>query len=161
VTPPRDSDEGLPADDRATTREDPVRRQTLLLRFELQATPPAGEPPAFDIKSGPGAVTLLEGEDGGLPDEVSYETHVTLTGETSFLEEGEMQFGYGTLRLSTVGAGLLEPTPEDGLSRGAVVFRVVGAGGSSGVTGLLTSNFEFQAASGTAVEQQVLRLFLP
>lgn len=138
-----------------------MQRQTLLLRFELQATAPAGDPPVFDIKSGPGAVTLLEGEASGVPPEVLYETHVTLTGETSFLEEGEMQFGYGTLRLSTVGAGVLEPTPEDGLSKGAVVFRVVGEDRLSGATGLLTSNFEFQAASGTAVEHQVLRLFLP
>ena len=138
-----------------------MRRQTLLLGFELQATAPAGDPPAFDIEPGPGAVPLLEGEASGVPTEVSYVTHVTLTGGTSFLEEGEMRFSYATLQLSTLGAGVLEPTPEEGLSEGAVVFRVVGADRLSGATGLLTSNFEFQAASGTAVEHQVLRLFLP
>src|SRR3954471_13490609 len=94
-------------------RRKPVRRQTLLLRLELQATAPAGDPPAFDVESGPGAVTLLDGEASGVPPEVSYETHVTLTGGTSFLEEGEMQCGHGTLRLSTIGAGVLEPTPEE------------------------------------------------
>ena len=138
-----------------------MRRLTLLLRFEIQATPPAGDPPAFDIKSGPGTVTLLEGDASGVPTEASYETHVTLTGDTSFIEEGEMALDYGTLRLSTVGAGVLEPTPEEGVSKGAVIFQVVGAGRLSGATGLLSSNFEFQTGSGTAVEHQVLRLFLP
>ena len=56
-----------------------TRRQTLLLRFEPQATPPAGDPPSFDVKSGPGTVTLLEGDDAGVPTEASCETHVTMT----------------------------------------------------------------------------------
>jgi hypothetical protein len=138
-----------------------MRRQTLLLRFELQATPPAGVPPSFDIKSGVGTVTLLDGDPSGVPTEASYETHVTLTGDTSFIEEGEMAFDYGTLSLSTVGAGILEPSGEEGLSKGAVTFEVVGAGRLSGASGLLSSNFEFRTDTGTAVEHQVVRLFLP
>ena len=35
------------------------------------------------------------------------------------------------------------------------------AGRLRGATGLLSSNFEFQPATGAAIEQQVLRLFLP
>ena len=138
-----------------------MRRQTLLLRFELQATPPAGDPPNFDVKSGAGTVTLLEGDPFGVPTGASYETHVTLTGPTSFVEEGEMALDYGTLRLSTVGAGILEPSGEEGISKGAVTFEVVGAGQLSRVSGLLSSNFEFRTDTGTAVEHQVLRLFLP
>jgi hypothetical protein len=138
-----------------------MRRLTLLLRFELQATPPAGDPPSFDVKSGAGTVTLLEGDPSGVPTGASYETHVTLTGDTSFVEEGEMALDYGTLRLSTVGAGILEPSGEEGLSKGAVTFEVVGAGQLSGASGLLTSNFEFRNDTGTAVEHQVVRLFLP
>jgi hypothetical protein len=138
-----------------------MRRQTLLLRFEPQATPPTGDPPSFDIKSGAGTVTLLEGDPTGVPAEASYETHVTLTGDTSFVEEGEMAFDYGTLILSTVGAGILEPSGEEGISQGAVTFEVVGAGGLSGVTGLLSSNFAFRTETGTAVEHQVMQLFLP
>jgi hypothetical protein len=138
-----------------------MRRQILLVRFELQATPPAGDPPGFDIRSGPGTVTLVEGNVSGVPTEVSYETHVTLTGENSFLEEGEMAFGYGDLHLSTLGAGVLQPSGEEGISRGAVIFDVVGGGRSSGVTGLATSNFVFDTGKGTAVEHQVLQLFLP
>jgi hypothetical protein len=138
-----------------------MRRQVLLLRFEPQSTPPAGDPPSFDIKSGPGTVTLVEGDNAEVPTEVSYETHVTLTGPTSFVEDGEMAFDYGILRLSTVGAGVLEPSAEEGTLRGAVTFRVEGTGRMSGVSGLLSSNFEFEPASGTTIEHQVARLFLP
>ena len=137
-----------------------MRRQTLLMRFDNTATPSAGDPPSFDIKSGPGTVTLLEGDPSGVPTEVSYETHVTLTADTSFVEAGEMAMDYGTLQLSTVGAGVLQPTGEEGISKGAVIFEAVGAGRFSGATGLITSNFEFNTATGTAVEHQVLRLFL-
>src|SRR3954452_18805722 len=72
-----------------------------------------------------------------------------------------MALDYGTLSLSTVGAGILEPSGEEGLSKGAVTFEVVGAGRLSGVSGLLSSNFEFRTDAGTAVEHQVVRLFLP
>jgi hypothetical protein len=42
-----------------------------------------------------GVVTLLEGDDSGVPTEASYETHVTMTSETSFVEEGEIAFHGG------------------------------------------------------------------
>lgn len=138
-----------------------MRRQTLLLRFEPQATPPEGEPPTFDVKSGPGTITLLEGDDSGVPTEASYETHVAMTGETTFTEDGEMVFDGGGLRLSTVGSGVIEPSAEEGTLRGAVSWRVEGTGRLSGATGLLSSNFEFQPGQGTAVEHQVVRLHLP
>lgn len=44
-----------------------MRHQTLLIRFEPQATPPEGEPPSFNVKSGPGTITLLDGDEAGLP----------------------------------------------------------------------------------------------
>jgi hypothetical protein len=138
-----------------------MRRQTLLLRFEPQATPPAGDPPSFEVKSGPGTVTLLEGDDDGVPTEASYETRVTMTGEATFLEDGEITVDGGGLRLETAGTGTIEPSAEEGTMRGAVIWRVTGTGRLSGATGLLTSNFAFQPATGAAVEHQVLRLFLP
>ena len=138
-----------------------MRRLTLLLRFELQATPPMGDPPSFDISSGQATVTLLEGDGARVPSEVSYKTHVTTTGATSFVEDGEMALDYGALALSTVGAGVLEPTEQQGISRGAVIFRIAGTGGLSGAAGLVTSNFEFNTGTGAAVEHQVLRLSLP
>ncbi|MEK6443774.1 hypothetical protein [Pseudonocardia sp. T1-2H] len=138
-----------------------MRRQTLLLRFEPQATPPAGDPPRFDVKSGPGTVTLLDGDDSGVPTEASYETHVKMTSETTFDEDGEMVFDGGGLRLSTVGAGVIESSAEEGTLQGAVTWRIEGTGRLDGATGLLSSNFEFHPEQGTAVEHQVVRLFLP
>lgn len=138
-----------------------MRRQTLLLRFEPQATAPEGDPPTFDVKSGPGTVTLLEGDDTGVPTEASYETHVKMTGQTTFVEDGEIAFDGGGLRLRTAGAGVMEPAAEEGTLRGAVMWEVEGTGRLSGATGLLSSNFEFQPERGTAVEHQVVRLFLP
>jgi hypothetical protein len=56
-------------------------QQTLLLAFRPQGTPPAGDPPSFEVKAGPGTVTLLEGDDRDVPTSASYETRVTFTGE--------------------------------------------------------------------------------
>jgi hypothetical protein len=138
-----------------------MRRQILLVRFEPQATPPAGDPPAFDVKSGPGTITLLGGDEHGVPTEASYETHVAMTGQTTFVEEGELSFDGGSLRLTTVGAGVIEPSAEDGTLRGAVTWAAEGTGRLSGATGLVSSNFEFRPEQGTALEHQVVRLFLP
>jgi hypothetical protein len=138
-----------------------MRRQILLLRFEPQATPPAGDPPSFDVKSGPGAISVLDGATSWVPAEASYETHVTMTGETTFVEDGEMVFDGAGLRMRTVGSGVIEPSAEEGTMRGSVIWQVEGTGRLDGATGLLTSNFEFRAGSGDAMEHQVVRLFLP
>ncbi len=96
-----------------------------------------------------------------MPTEASYQTHVTMTGETTFLEDGEVTVDDGGLRLRTVGAGTIEPSAEEGTLRGAVTWQVEGTGRLSGATGLLSSNFAFQPATGAAVEHQILRLYLP
>ena len=138
-----------------------MRRQVLLLRYEPQAAPPAGEPPAFDVKSGPGTVTLLEGDDSAVPAQVSYESRVTMTDETHFLEDGEISLDGGGLRSTSMSPGVMEPAAEHGVLRGAVAWRVEGSGRWEGVTGLVASAFEVRAESGVAVENQVVRLFLP
>ncbi|WP_214368659.1 hypothetical protein [Pseudonocardia sp. H11422] len=140
-----------------------MRRQTLLMRFEPKATPPAGDPPGFTVTTDAATVTLLEGDGGGLPTVASYETHVTMTGKTTFVEEGTLTFdtaGDG-LRLSTVGEGLLEPSAEEGALQGSVIWRAEGIGSYAGTSGLITSNFVFEPERGTASEHQVARLFLP
>jgi hypothetical protein len=106
-------------------------------------------------------VTLLSGDPQDVPAEISYKTHVTLTGESTFTEDGTITVDGGALEVSTVGTGAIRPTPEEGTMNGAVVWEVAGSGGLSGVTGLATANFEFQPAQGTSYEYQVLRLFLP
>ena len=138
-----------------------MRRQILLVSFQPQATSPTGDPPAFDVKSGPGTVTLLGGDEQGVPAEISYETRVTMTGETTFTEDGTITVDGGGLQVSTVGSGVIEPSAEEGTLRGSVIWDVVGSGRWSGATGLLTSNFELRPEQETATEHQVLRLFLP
>jgi len=81
--------------------------------------------------------------------------------ETTFLEDGELAVDGGSLRLETVGSGTIEPSAEEGTLRGSVIWKAEGTGRLNGATGLLTSNFEFKPDTGAAVEQQVVRLFLP
>jgi hypothetical protein len=138
-----------------------MRRQTLLLRFEPRATPPAGDPPSFDVTSGPGTIDTLDGAGAWVPAEAAYETHVTMTGERTFVEDGEMTFDGAGLRLRTAGTGVIEPSAEEGTLRGSVIWEVEGSGRLDGATGLLTSNFEFRPETGAAVEHQVVHLFLP
>jgi hypothetical protein len=138
-----------------------VRRQTLLLRFEPEPEPPSGEPPAFDVTAGPGTVTLLDGDDTGVPTGASYRTHVTMTGPDTFDKTGELSLDGRTLTLTTVGTGLLQPAPQEGTAMGAVTFLAKGTGRFEGASGLLTSSFELQTDGSGSAEQQVLRLFLP
>lgn len=73
----------------------------------------------------------------------TFTSEVTFTGETSFLETGDITFGEGnTLRFSTVGSGYLAPSADPARKHGAVMWNVdAGEGQFAGATGLITSNF--------------------
>jgi hypothetical protein len=74
----------------------------------------------------------------------SFESEVTVTGDTSFVESGSISFGDGgnRLRFSTVGQGYLGDSPEPKLKSGAVMWRVDGGEGQfAGASGYITSNF--------------------
>jgi hypothetical protein len=137
-------------------------RLVMHVRFQDQATAPEGDPPRFTVSGKSVEVTPLEGDQGKLPDEVGYETEVTLTGETSFTEGGTMTFGSDRMNISTVGEGLIGPSPEEGLLQGAVIWQLAdGSGELEGATGLAVSDFAFWAERGEASEHQVITLFLP
>lgn len=139
-----------------------MRRLTLLLTFEPQATPPEGEPPVLTVKSGSGRVTVLDGDPGDAPDLASYESRVRLTGPTTFDETGTLHLGDGTLDLTTLGSGSLEPSAEgEPVMEGTVVWRVTGSGRYAGATGTIVSSFIADMSTGAAVERQIVRLFLP
>jgi hypothetical protein len=73
-----------------------------------------------------------------------FESEVTVTGETSFLESGNIRFGDGNhrLRFSTVGQGYLGASPDPKLKSGVVMWRVDGGEGQfAGASGYITSNF--------------------
>ncbi|MFW6076005.1 MAG: hypothetical protein ACOC9Y_10445 [Chloroflexota bacterium] len=91
-----------------------------------------------------GLESSIEEADG---DPASFESEVTLTGDTSFTETGKVTFGSGnSFRFSTIGEGYLAPSPEEGLNHGSVMWRVdSGEGQFAGASGIITSNFTFSA----------------
>ena len=77
-----------------------------------------------------------------------FESEVTLTGETAFLEKGTIRFGDGNrLQFSTVEHGYLGDSADPKLKSGAVMWRVDGGEGQfAGATGFITSNFTLSDA---------------
>jgi hypothetical protein len=134
------------------------------IRFKDQATAPEGDPPRFTVHGESEQVTLIEGDAASVPDNASFDTNVTTTGETSFDESGVMTLGSDSdrLRFSTVGQGFLSPSPEQGLFEGSVIWRIEeGEGKFAGATGLITSNFTLTMETGEVWEHQVVSMFLP
>jgi|SRR6266508_2368972 len=122
------------------------------LQFKGQAAPVEGASGVMKAAtSAPGcAITTEVGPNGVRGDlrpagggTAEFESEVTLTGDTSFLESGMITFGQGNrLRFSTVGQGYLGPSADPRLSTGAVIWRIdSGEGQFAGATGLITSNF--------------------
>lgn len=138
-----------------------MRRLTLLLRFEPQATPDEGGPTSFTVKSGEGRITVLDGDPADAPDAASYESRVVMLGETTFDETGTFFFMDGGMRITTIGSGVMEPSAEEGALQGAVLWRVEGSGRYAGASGTVASSLVFEPERGAAVEHQVVRLFLP
>ncbi|MGA8641451.1 hypothetical protein [Candidatus Binatus sp.] len=77
-----------------------------------------------------------------------FESEVTLTGETSFLEKGSIRFGDGNrLQFSSIERGYLGDSADPKLKSGAVMWRVDGGDGQfAGATGYITSNFTLSDA---------------
>ena len=82
----------------------------------------------------------IESTDGA---EARFESEVSFSDESTFREEGAIDFGSGhSLRFRTVGAGQLGPSIDPNLKHGAVVWEVDGGEGRfDGAQGLITSNF--------------------
>ena len=123
------------------------------MQFTGQAAPVEGSPgtlrartraPSCTMTSlvGPeGLAGILNPAAGGV---AKFESEVTFTGESSFLESGSISFGNDghQLRFSTVGQGYLGPVSEAGARHGAVTWRLDGGEGQfAGARGLITSNF--------------------
>jgi len=91
----------------------------------------------------------------------SFESVVTITGESSFLESGSIHFGRGnSLRFSTVGNGYLGACADPSLKHGTVNWRVDGGEGQfAGATGLITSNFTV-GPNGEVVDNHFGLIFL-
>ena len=92
----------------------------------------------------------------------TFESEVTMTGDSSFLASGLIRFGEDcSLAFSSVGSGYLAPSPEAGWLAGTVTWRVErGEGQLAGASGLITSNFQV-GSSGELVDNHLGVLYLP
>jgi hypothetical protein len=97
----------------------------------------------------PGAEAILESEVERFPD-------------GSFVETGIITYGAaGAIAFSTVGRGVVGPSPVAGWVNGAVIWTVTsGTGRFSGAEGMITSNFTV-SATGEVVDNHFARLYLP
>ena len=136
-----------------------MQQLVISAHFEGQADAPSGEPPTTD----PSATSVSILVDGPLEvTDASYENHVVFTGPSTFTETGTLRFDGGEIDVDTAGEGTLNPSPEEGLLQGAVVWTVTAARGSmEGAQGLVTSNFLLDPATGRVDDQQVAVLFVP
>jgi hypothetical protein len=135
-----------------------MERITVLGRFSGSAQEPSGEPPQTEPR---GTSTSLE---GGPFAAASYRNHVTYTSQATFSETGTIVFDDGAAELDIASAsdGVIEPAAEEPLLRGSVVYRIVaGRGRLEGASGLITSNFVLDPASGRYEEGQVAILHVP
>lgn len=130
-----------------------MRQITYTMQFKGRAAPVGGSSTVLRATTTASSCTLTtvvgpEGVNGNLQPAAggtaSFESEVTLTGETTFQESGTITFGQGghRLRFSTVGQGYLGSSPDPKLRHGSVMWRVDGGEGQfAGASGLITSNF--------------------
>jgi hypothetical protein len=95
-------------------------------------------------------------------DSASFESEVEIIGEGTFLESGSITYGRaGKVTFTTVGQGMLGPSPLPDVQRGAVIWEVTGGEGRfQGAQGLITSNFTV-GQQGEVTDDHFVRMFLP
>lgn len=124
------------------------------LQFKGAAAPDATGVPKVKATAQGGTVRTVVGNEAGAIFEpgsgavAEFESDVTMMGDNAN-ESGVIRLGeLGSLRFSTVGRGTVDPSPIDGISAGAVIWKVdSGDGKLTGASGLITSNFFFNAAN--------------
>lgn len=107
----------------------------------LQADTKASSCVIRSVADANGVSGTIEAIEGG---ESHFESQVTITGETTFLESGSIRFGSGAHKLyfSSVGQGHLDVCADPNLKHGSVIWKLErGEGQFAGASGLITSNF--------------------
>ncbi|MBV8054876.1 MAG: hypothetical protein JO071_06510 [Deltaproteobacteria bacterium] len=135
-----------------------MRQIFYVMQFSGQAVPVSGSPNIMKATTsaesctfttavgGEGVSASLQPAAGGM---AAFESEVTVTGESSFVESGTIRFGEGnhSLRFTTVGQGYLGASADPKLRHGSVIWRVEGGEGQfAGSSGLITSNFTISEA---------------
>jgi hypothetical protein len=148
-----------------------MRQMIYAMQFTGHAAPVAGKTDvlkatttasscAIESRVGPGGLdTVLRPIDGGA---AVFESEVTITGENSFLESGNIRFGNGHMfPFVTIGHGYIDSTADPELRHGTVTWKIEdGEGQFQGASGLITSNFTIDA-SGRVVDYHFGLLFVP
>jgi hypothetical protein len=149
-----------------------MKQVVYAMQFKGSAAPKAGVAGTIKATTAATSCTLssVVGPDGLtgmlLPapgGRASFESEVTLTGDTSFTEDGTIRFGDSnhSLRFSTVGQGFLGKSPDPALQHGSVMWRVEGGEGQfAGASGLITSNFTL-SVTGEVIDHHFGLIFVP
>jgi hypothetical protein len=142
-----------------------MQRIAMSAHLRGEAAEPSGEPPRTDPRATSVSVEALtaDGADAAI-DRVSYSNHVTFTGESTFTETGTLILGddEDEVDVVSVGEGTLGPSAHADVLHGAVIWRIsAGRGRFEGASGLITSNFLLQPATGEVDERQVGVVFVP
>jgi hypothetical protein len=148
-----------------------MRQLLYAMQFKGSAAPKAGATAVIKAATtAPGFTISSMIGDGGLAGSIqpvsggqaSFESEVTLLGETSFSEAGTIRFGDSNhmLRFTTVGEGFLGKSPDPSLQHGSVMWRVEGGEGQfADATGLITSNFTL-SATGEVIDHHFGLIFV-
>ena len=137
-----------------------MQNLTYALRFKGNAAPPGDDPGVLKVQASAERPVELAGSAPGAA--AQFASDVRMIDAATFDENGSIDFGGGTrLTFATVGRGTVGPGAEEGVSMGAVIWRVVsGEGKLAGATGFITSNFHFNMA-GEVTDNQLHVLFVP
>ena len=134
------------------------------MQFRGSAGPQEGKENELWAKTGSTTNALATALGGGGPslsiDEAasqraSFTSNVQILEDGEFTEDGTIDFGEaGTLDFSTIGTGWMGPSAQDGLTHGAISWKIdSGTGPLAGATGIITSNFTVSGA-GEVVDNQ-------
>jgi hypothetical protein len=148
-----------------------MKQMPYAMQFKGNAAPKAGSQSVIKASTNASSCTISSVvSEGGVTGTIkpiaggqaSFESEVTLLGETSFSEAGTIRFGDSNhmLRFTTVGEGYLGKSPDPSLQHGSVIWRVEGGEGQfAGATGLITSNFTL-SATGEVIDNHFGVIFI-
>jgi hypothetical protein len=113
------------------------------------------------VRTAIGAQGISSASEAIQGDTAMFESVVEASNDGTFDETGTIRYGSaGSIAFKTLGRGAMGPSPLKDVQRGAVVWEVTGGDGRfAGASGLITSNFTFDA-SGQIVDNQFAVLFV-
>jgi hypothetical protein len=104
----------------------------------------------------------LAGKIGQVEEDATFVSTVRMKDDGTFDEDGTISFGAGnSVRFKTLDRGHAAPSPEPGVTAGAVIWQIEGGEGQfAGASGLITSNFYFNM-EGEVTDNQFGVIFAP